>query len=130
MHAHPYRTRTSNDRTRTAGNTPNLQAYYRANEGSGFSLAPMPYTTEEANPHVGELNPGTFWDVSGVQSLMQVVEIDQSVITLVELFGSDTTYRPITYIIDTLPARGKLFYAKNQNTRGKEITSAGAALAR
>jgi hypothetical protein len=90
----------------------------------------MPYAPQDANPHVGELNRGTFWDVSGVQSLTQVVEIDQSVITLVELFGSDTTYRPITYIIDTLPARGKLFYAKNQNTRGKEITSSGAALAR
>jgi hypothetical protein len=112
------------------GNTPNLQAYYRANEGSGFTLAPKPISVQSENPHAGALNTGTFWDVSGVQSLEQVVDVDQSTVTLIELYGSDTTYRPITYIIESLPQRGKLFYARNQKTRGAQITSANAALTR
>jgi hypothetical protein len=111
------------------GGTPNLLAYYRANEGTGFSLAPQSYSADQQNPFQGALNRGTYWDVSGVQSLAQSVELPQSTVSLVELYGSDTSYRPITYYVGSLPARGKLFYAKNLNSAAAEITSVNVSLA-
>lgn len=110
------------------GDTPHLLAYYRANEGTGFVVTPVPYGPQDPNQMEGQLNQGTYWDVSGVQGLPQSVSLAQSTVSLIELYGSDTLYRPITFWVASLPSRGKLYRAVNLQTAGTQITSSNTSL--
>jgi len=104
--------------------TQDLLAYYRCNEGTGFTLAAEPSGSSSSQLD-GDLNNGTFWGISGVQMLSQNITVNQSQLTLIQLYGADTLYFPFIFYVDTFPTSGTLYHPTewwNQSTAGNIIT--------